>query len=128
MWKTQNFIISLHFISLFIAVPKFNCFNSLIVDQAKSGVTLPSRVGKFNNVGKEISVGLNTFDVLSLPSKPVQQYDISISGINGTPSRMVCMKVWKCRTVQKGLGQGSCLFDGNQLAWYATPSVQPQIR
>lgn len=78
---------------------------------------LPKRNGKFNSVGREVGVGLNTFDVTTLPVKPVQQYDITIVNDKRTPTRMVQMKVWKSKTMGQALGQGSWLFDGNKLAW-----------
>lgn len=81
---------------------------------------LPLRNGKFNTLGKETSINLNVFDVLSLPSKPVQQYDVTIvfdvSREEG-PSRMVQMKVWSSQTVSQAIGQDAWLFDGNKLAW-----------
>jgi eukaryotic translation initiation factor 2C len=39
--------------------------------------SLPPRPKKFNSLGKEISLTLNTFNVLALPTKPVWQYDVS---------------------------------------------------
>ena len=81
-------------------------------------IPLPKRNGKFNTLGREVQVNLNTFDILSPPSKPVQQYDITIVRDVGTPTRLIQMKVWKSKTLQQALGQGSWLFDGNKLAWY----------
>jgi hypothetical protein len=39
---------------------------------------IPKRPAEFNKYGKEITVGLNTYNVLSYTSKPVHQYDVSL--------------------------------------------------
>jgi hypothetical protein len=78
------------------------------------------RNARFNALGREAPVTLNVFDVLSLPSKTVQQYDVTIIfDIPRTegPSRMVQKKVWSSKTVSKAIGQDPWLFDGNKLAW-----------
>jgi eukaryotic translation initiation factor 2C len=75
-------------------------------------------------LGKEITVGLNTFHVLQFPQKPVQQYDISIVGTGkdgNNLKRMVIMKVWNSKSVQDKIDQ-SWLFDGNKLAWWVPSS------
>lgn len=41
---------------------------------------LPQRPEKFNTIGKEINIQLNTYPVLSFPKKKVYQYDVSFSG------------------------------------------------
>ena len=38
---------------------------------------LPQRPAKFNRVGKEIKVTLNTFNVTKFPTQVVYQYDVS---------------------------------------------------
>ncbi|KIV99831.1 uncharacterized protein PV09_08501 [Verruconis gallopava] len=87
------------------------------VHGTKNTNPLPQRGGKFNSLGREVNIGLNTFDVTSLPIKPAQQYDVTIVSDKGVPSRAVQMKVWKSNTLRNALGQGSWLYDGNKLAW-----------
>lgn len=74
---------------------------------------LPKRPG-MNKQGREVSIGLNTFNVLKFPTKPVYQYDVLIG--SGAEKRGLIKKIWNSTTVQKDLGQG-WIFDGNRLAW-----------
>lgn len=49
-----------------------------------SGLQLPTAHParpKLCTLGREVNIGLNTFNVLSYPTKPVYQYDVSITGI-----------------------------------------------
>jgi len=39
--------------------------------------SLPQRPKQFNNLGREISLTLNTFNVLQSPTTVVHQYDVS---------------------------------------------------
>lgn len=82
---------------------------------------LPQRDGKFNALGREVNVGLNTFDVLSMPTKPVQQYDVTIvQKDRGAAARPIAAKVWRSKAVRNALGKGNWLYDSNKLAWWAT--------
>lgn len=80
---------------------------------------LPLRKGRYNTLGREAEINLNTFEVLGVPTKPVYQYDITmVDGHNKQPDkRMLINKIWKSKAVQSGLGAGNWLFDGNKLAW-----------
>lgn len=40
-------------------------------------VAIPKRPAKLNMQGREIPVKLNTFNVVSMPTQPVYQYDVS---------------------------------------------------
>jgi hypothetical protein len=93
-------------------------YDILTHKKVKSKTPLPKRNGKFNTLGREITLNLNTFDIISPPTKNVQQYDITIVSDKGAPTRVVQMKVWKSKAVQQALGKGSWLFDSNKLAWY----------
>jgi eukaryotic translation initiation factor 2C len=91
--------------------------------KVKTEYPLPKRNGKFNTLGREIQLNLNTFDILSPPTKTVQQYDVTIvkkepSKDPGGPSRVLQMKLWNSKTMLRALGQAPWLFDGNKLAWY----------
>jgi eukaryotic translation initiation factor 2C len=80
---------------------------------------LPSRPKKACSLGREVAIRLNTFHVLEFPSKPVHQYDITITSAGnnkGDVPRMVILKVWKSKAVQEKLDRG-WVYDGNKLAW-----------
>lgn len=93
----------------------FAAWQSMLgVEAAKN---LPPRPHKYNTTGKEISVGLNIFNIQSFSSKPVYQYDILVG--NGAEKRVVVAKVWNSKTVQERLGK-NWIFDGNRIAWSLT--------
>ena len=88
-------------------------------------VHLPSRP-KPSTLGKEVLIGLNTFNVVSLPKKDVWQYDI-LAG-SGAEKRGLVMKLWESKAVKDALGGAKgWLFDGNKLAWSLT-SIDREIR
>lgn len=90
-------------------------------DHLKSDIstTLPSRPSKPNAQGRETTVQLNTFNVLSYPKQKVYQYDVQIMQ-GKTPvddkKRTFIKKVWHSKAIQGKIGQG-WLYDGNKLAW-----------
>lgn len=90
--------------------------NDSQVDQSAS---LPSRPAKPNSQGRETIVQLNTFNVLSYPTKKVYQYDVTIFQA-GKPvdekKRTFIKKIWQSKAVQSKIGKG-WLYDGNKLAW-----------
>ncbi|OCK86160.1 Piwi-domain-containing protein [Lepidopterella palustris CBS 459.81] len=89
--------------------------------------TLPSRPQKFNSQGKEISVTLNTFNVLQLPTRPVFQYDVTIG--KGDEKRGLIKKIWESKTVKAQLGVNNMwLYDGNKLAWSMMDISRPELR
>lgn len=94
---------------------------------------LPPRPQNLNTNGQEVQIGLNSFKVLSYPSKPVYQYDVLIiphGDTKGDPNdmkRIVLEKVWKSIAVQNSLG-GGWVYDGNKLAWSMTKLDQRRVQ
>ncbi|OCL04728.1 Piwi-domain-containing protein [Glonium stellatum] len=89
--------------------------------------SLPPRPKKFNSLGKEISLTLNTFNVLALPTKPVWQYDVTVG--SGTEKRGLIKKIWASKAVQQELGADNMwLYDGNKLAWSMKDLSRPEVR
>jgi eukaryotic translation initiation factor 2C len=90
----------------------------LVTYGAPTPTDMPSRPKDMNKLGKECTIGLNTYHVLKFPQKPVFQYDISLIG-DSADKRMVVAKVWGSKTVKSKLDP-SWIFDGNKLAWSLT--------
>ena len=81
---------------------------------------------KPSSLGKEIQIGLNTFNVSQLPDKAVFQYDVLIG--NGAEKRGLIAKLWRSKAVAAALpNEKSWLFDGNKLAW-SMEDVQKEMR
>ena len=95
----------------------FDVLTSVIQLDGKSNIP---RRGQPNKLGKEVNIGLNTFHVLSYPTRPVHQYDIDMVPKVKTQDikRLLIAKIWKSKAVQAKLGTGNWIFDGNKLAWY----------
>ncbi|KAJ9620896.1 Protein argonaute [Taxawa tesnikishii (nom. ined.)] len=87
---------------------------------------LPRRPVKMSALGREINVGLNTFSVERLPSKPVYQFDVLLG--NGAEKRGLITALWNSRAVQSALPNArGWIFDGNKLAW-SLDEVQRELR
>lgn len=75
-----------------------------------SKYTLPIRSGNFNNLGREVNVTLNTFDVKKTPTVKVQQYDLTIIDDKGVAaSRIASQKVFKSKALTSALGKAPWL-------------------
>jgi eukaryotic translation initiation factor 2C len=88
--------------------------------QGHRNTDLPKRPAKGCTLGKEVTIGLNTYHVVQYPQKPVNQFDVSIIGTGPDANnlrRTVIMKVWNSKPVQDRIDQ-SWIYDGNKLAWY----------
>ncbi|KAJ5287992.1 hypothetical protein N7478_003678 [Penicillium angulare] len=73
------------------------------------------RVG-YNKSGKEIEVVMNTFPVLSIPTKPVYQYEVNvISGPGVEEDRRVLRRSFNCEERKKLLPDA--IYDGAKSAW-----------
>ncbi|KAF2730445.1 Piwi-domain-containing protein [Polyplosphaeria fusca] len=98
------------------------------------GFTIPdgfvTRPKKFNNQGKEISVKLNTFNVLQAPSTTVHQYDVSWGKTVDPTKRQLVKKIWASKAVKSALGepQNLWIYDGNKLAWSGKRIEREEIR
>ncbi|KAF2008199.1 eukaryotic translation initiation factor 2C 2 [Amniculicola lignicola CBS 123094] len=81
--------------------------------------SLPSRPPKFNNFGREISLTLNTYNVLQSPSTPVHQYDVAWGQSTDATKRILIKKIWNSKAVKSALGEplNLWIYDGNKLAW-----------
>ncbi|KAI9707546.1 MAG: hypothetical protein M1836_000507 [Candelina mexicana] len=70
-----------------------------------------------NTSGKEVSIEVNSFNVLQFPTKTVFQYDIQVG--SGKEKRGLIKKIWNSAAVKAKLftpGSG-WIFDGNKIAW-----------
>lgn len=79
---------------------------------------MPSRPLGPSSLGAQTKIGLNTFNVESMPTKSVYQFEVMIG--SGAEKRGLIKKVWQSKTVQQALGKG-WIFDGNRLAWSMHP-------
>ncbi|KAF2789751.1 Piwi-domain-containing protein [Melanomma pulvis-pyrius CBS 109.77] len=81
--------------------------------------SLPQRPAKFNNLGRECALTLNTFNVLQSPSTIVHQYDVSWGSDTDVTKRILIKKIWNSDAVKTALGEPTNLwvYDGNKLAW-----------
>ncbi|EON65194.1 hypothetical protein W97_04431 [Coniosporium apollinis CBS 100218] len=75
---------------------------------------LPPRPARPNQQGRAVKIGLNTFPVVQMPTKPVYQHDVNIG--NGAEKRGLIKRVWNSKAVKSALGPG-WIFDGNRIAW-----------
>lgn len=62
-----------------------------------------------SKLGSEVVVGLNAFDVESLPTADVYQFDVVIG--SGTEKRGLNLAAWQSQAVVKELGTGF-IYDG----------------
>ncbi|KAF2144567.1 uncharacterized protein K452DRAFT_266507 [Aplosporella prunicola CBS 121167] len=85
---------------------------------------MPKRPAKLNTQGREVVIGLNTFNVVAIPSKPIYQYDVIIG--SGSEKRGLIKAVWNSKTLQNQLGQ-NWIFDGNKIAWSLDKKGQKTI-
>ncbi|KAF2481788.1 Piwi domain-containing protein [Neohortaea acidophila] len=74
---------------------------------------LPPRPA-LSKMGQPCKIALNTFEVLSLPTMPVFQFDVHFG--SGNEKRGLIRKLWESKAVKAALGPGF-IFDGNKLAW-----------
>lgn len=81
--------------------------------------SLPQRPNKFNNLGREINLTLNTFNVLQAPNTIVHQYDVAWGAGTDSSKRVLIKKIWNSKAVKAALGepQNLWIYDGNKLAW-----------
>ncbi|KAF2121980.1 Piwi domain-containing protein [Lophiotrema nucula] len=91
---------------------------------------LPHRPKVLNNLGKELMVKLNTFNVLSTPTKIVHQYDVAWGAETDATKRAVIKKIWQSKAVKSAIGepQNMWIYDGNKLAWCAKRFERDEIR
>ncbi|KAI9834225.1 MAG: hypothetical protein M1819_003063 [Sarea resinae] len=94
---------------------KFRHYNREINEnQYEIPTTLLKRPATFNTTGKEVTIGINHFNVTKLPTKTVYQYDILIG--SGGEKRGLIKRVWESKAVTSAVGPG-WIFDGNKIAW-----------
>ncbi|KAF2470296.1 eukaryotic translation initiation factor 2C 2 [Lindgomyces ingoldianus] len=81
--------------------------------------SLPYRPSKFNTLGTELAVTLNTYNVIQAPSTTVHQYDIAWGQNTDATKRVLIKKIWNSKAVKAALGEPLHLwiYDGNKLAW-----------
>ncbi|KAF2263506.1 Piwi-domain-containing protein [Lojkania enalia] len=81
--------------------------------------SLPARPAQFNNLGKECTLTLNTFNVLQAPTTKVYQYDVGWGSETDSSKRALVKKIWDSKAVKSALGEPENLwiYDGNKLAW-----------
>ncbi|TKA61731.1 hypothetical protein B0A49_11611, partial [Cryomyces minteri] len=103
-----------HFTVVIMDIFVFRKFDQLTRDEKYDVPTdLPKRPAA-NKTGKEIVVGLNTFNIAAYPTKAVYQYDVIIG--NGAENRGLIKHLWQSKAVREALGAG-WIFDGNRIAW-----------
>ena len=79
-----------------------------------------------STLGRDIAVGLNTFNVIQHPSKPVQQYAVLIG--SGAEKAALIKKLWRSRAVQDALpNRNSWIFDGDKIA-YSNTFLDQELR
>ncbi|KAF2155375.1 Piwi-domain-containing protein [Myriangium duriaei CBS 260.36] len=79
-----------------------------------------------STLGREIPVALNTFNVTSLPSAPVYQYDVLLG--NGEEKRPVVRKLLASKALRNSLPKPQrWIFDGNKIA-YSTEKLPQELR
>ncbi|PNS21294.1 Protein argonaute [Sphaceloma murrayae] len=89
-------------------------------------VEIQRRPPKLSALGKAINVGLNTFEVVAIPTVPVYQYDVLIGG--GDEKRGLVKKLWSSKALIAALpAHNRWIFDGKQIAW-STEKVDREIR
>ncbi|KAF2641273.1 Piwi-domain-containing protein [Massarina eburnea CBS 473.64] len=81
--------------------------------------TLPQRPIKFNTLGKEAPIVLNTFNVIQAPQHVVHQYDVHWGKGTDETKRALIKKIWNSKAAKEQLGEPENLwiYDGNKLAW-----------
>jgi eukaryotic translation initiation factor 2C len=81
--------------------------------------SLPQRPAKFNNLGTEAVVTLNTFNVVQAPNRVVYQYDVTWGKETDATKRILVKKIWNSKACKEALGEPDNLwiYDGNKLAW-----------
>jgi eukaryotic translation initiation factor 2C len=77
-----------------------------------------------SKLGQPAKIGLNTFNVIEYPSKPVYSYDVLVN--KGDDKRGLIKSVWESQAVKQALGD-DFIWDGNLLAW-STKSLDREIR
>ncbi|ORY12741.1 Piwi domain-domain-containing protein [Clohesyomyces aquaticus] len=92
--------------------------------------SLPFRPVKFNNLGTELAVTLNTYNVTSASTTVVHQYDISWGPNTDATKRALIKKIWNSRAVKEALGepQNLWIYDGNKLAWSGKKLDRDEVR
>ncbi|KAI9724962.1 MAG: hypothetical protein M1812_000238 [Candelaria pacifica] len=78
---------------------------------------LMARPKNGNTTGKEVTIDVNSFNVLQYPTKTVFQYDVQVG--SGKEKRGLIKKIWNSAAVKAKLftpGSG-WIFDGNKIAW-----------
>ncbi|KAL6707418.1 Protein argonaute [Coniothyrium glycines] len=99
------------------------------------GITLPkatvTRPSTFNNLGKECSITLNTFNVKMNYNTVVHQYDLAYTGdaLDYT-KRVLLKKIWASKAVKTALGEpgNRWITDGNKLAWSSSKLDRDETR
>ena len=69
---------------------------------------MPPRPQKASTVGQGMTIGLNTFEVKKLPTKPVYQFEVMVG--SGLEKRGLIKKVWTSQAVRAAIGRGF-IFD-----------------
>lgn len=67
-----------------------------------------------STLGQPIKVALNTFNVISFPTKPVHQFEVMVG--KGDEKRGLIKAVWESQAVKQALGD-DIIFDGDKMAW-----------
>ncbi|GAM83198.1 hypothetical protein ANO11243_011840 [Dothideomycetidae sp. 11243] len=81
---------------------------------------------KASTLGREIQIGLNTFNISALPAAPVYQYDVLMG--NGDEKKPVIRKLWASKTLQTALPKANrWIYDGNKIA-YCTERLERELR
>lgn len=88
-----------------------------------TAVSVPARTNP-SQVGTAIKIGLNTFHVLSYPSKTIYQYEVVVN--SGTEKKGLTKKIWESKAVQNAF-PGPFIFDGSKLAW-STQQIEHDLR
>ncbi|GAB7346160.1 hypothetical protein MBLNU457_4905t1 [Dothideomycetes sp. NU457] len=88
-------------------------------------IQIPKRPNP-TTIGRDIAVGLNTYNVVQFPAKPVYQYNVLIG--SGSEKKPLIKKLWLSKAVQGALpSQNSWIFDGEKIA-YSNAKVDSEIR
>ncbi|TKX24540.1 Piwi domain-containing protein [Elsinoe australis] len=93
-----------------------------------ANVEIQKRPEKPSTLGKQIQVGVNTFNVVGVPTAAVYQYAVLIGDGDEKKPKSLAMKLWHSQAIKKSLPSPvRWIFDGARLAW-STEKLEREIR